>query len=137
MSKKIKKYVPIESIDDPRFKSFLMSALRNQSRFWFPKTECIKNARVDRGKYQCSICPAIVGPKDIKADHIDPVILLEGFDSWSEVIKRIFCGIEGYQALCKPCHDLKTKEENAKRKSLRKEKAVIQYYKTSRRKDSD
>jgi 5-methylcytosine-specific restriction endonuclease McrA len=136
MAKKSKKSGPIESIDDPRFKSFLMAALRQQSRYWFPKTECLKNARVDRGKYQCAICPAIVGPKDIKADHINPVIPLEGFDSWSEVIKRIFCGVEGYQALCKPCHDIKTKEENTKRKSLRKEKAVLQYYKDKQRKDS-
>ena len=135
MAKKNKKS-PIESIDDPRFKSFLMAALRQQSRYWFPKTECLKNARVDRGKYQCATCSVIVGPKDIKADHISPVIPLEGFDSWSEVIKRIFCGIEGYQALCKTCHDTKTKIENTKRKSLRKEKAVLQYYKNKQRKDS-
>lgn len=127
---------PIESVDDPRFKSFLMSALRQQSRYWFPKTECLNKARVTRGKYQCATCPSIVGPKDIKADHINPVIPIEGFDSWSEVIKRIFCGVEGYQALCKPCHDIKTKEENTKRKSLRKEKAVLQYYKDKQRKDS-
>lgn len=131
MTKNSKSNNPIESTDDPRFKSFLMSALRQQSRYWFPKKQCLTRAKVGRGKYQCASCPAIVGPKEIKADHITPVIPIEGFDNWSEVIKRIFCGADGYQALCKKCHDIKTKKENDQRKSWRKEKAVLKSYKKS------
>lgn len=127
MEKKNRKQNPIESVDDPRFRSFLMSALRQQSRYWFPKTECLKRARVNRGKYQCALCPAIVGPKEIKADHVNPVIPIEGFDSWSKVIARIFCGIDGYQALCKSCHDAKTLEENQSRRCCKKTKNIVNY----------
>jgi 5-methylcytosine-specific restriction endonuclease McrA len=106
-----------------------MSVLRKASRFWAPARECLTKARVARGIYKCQLCEELVGNKEIKIDHINPVIPLEGSKSWDETIERLFCEEDGYQAICKKCHDEKTKQENLQRKALRKEKAVLGYYK--------
>lgn len=104
-----------------------MAVLRKASRFWSPARECLVKARVSRGVYKCSKCSAEVGPKNIKIDHIDPVIPVSGFKDWDDVIHRLFCEVSGYQALCKECHDLKTKNENDERKKLKKENCVVEY----------
>ena len=110
-----------------------MSVLRKASRFWSPARECLTKARIARGVYKCQICSSIVNNKEIKIDHINPVIPIEGTNSWDEIINRLFCEEDGYQAICKTCHDNKTRDENAKRKAFKKEKAVLKYYK--RKKD--
>ena len=119
----------IKSTKDSRFRSFLMSALRKVSRFWAPARVCLSNARIARGMYKCQLCSAVVGHKEIKIDHINPVIPVEGFKNWDEVVERLFCEEDGFQAICKTCHDEKTKKENDQRKAFRKEKAVLGYYK--------
>jgi hypothetical protein len=58
----------------------------------------------------------------MQADHIDPVIPLTGFDSWDGVIKRLYCEADGFQALCKACHKVKTKEEADERRRIKKER---------------
>lgn len=51
-------------------------------------------------------------------DHIDPVIDPKtGFVSWDEVVKRMFCELEGLQVLCHDCHTHKTKDERTRRKN--------------------
>ncbi len=105
-----------------------MSALRRISRFWSPARECLAKARLSRGVYECQLCKKVVNNKQIKIDHIDPVIPIEGFQNWDHVINRLFCEADGFQAICKECHDEKTKKENAQRKVLRKEKSVLGYY---------
>jgi 5-methylcytosine-specific restriction endonuclease McrA len=119
----------ITSPNHKKFRSWLMSGLRKISRFWEPARECLKKARIARGMYTCNMCKQIVGAKEIKIDHINPVIPIDGFKDWDDVVKRLFCEEDGFQAICKPCHDTKTKEENSKRKILKKEKAVIKYFK--------
>ena len=109
-----------------------MSVLRKASRFWAPARDCLTKARIARGIYKCQMCSKIVNSKEIKIDHINPVIPIEGFKVWDEVVERLFCEEDGYQAICKDCHDLKTKKENDQRKAFRKEKAVLNYYKKKR-----
>ncbi len=47
------------------------------------------------------------------ADHINPVVDPNvGRKSWDEYIERMFIET-GWQAICKECHDVKTKEERA------------------------
>lgn len=134
-----KKKEPILSTDDPRFRSFIMSALRKVSRWWKPLANCKNASRVSRGMYKCSnpSCGKVVRSRDIKVDHIDPVIPISGFTNWDDVIKRLFCDISNFQTICSACHDSKTLLEQTKRKALRKEKAVLQYNKNKRRKTSD
>jgi hypothetical protein len=126
----------ITSTSHKKFRAWLMSALRKASRFWSPARECLTKARVTRGIYKCNLCSSQVGPKEIKVDHIDPVIPVEGFKDWDEVINRLFCEESGYQAICKTCHDAKTFAENELRRSCKKEKAVVKYQK-SKLKDKD
>jgi len=70
--------------------------------------------------YRCAGCGGeFIGAK-MQADHIEPVVPLTGFTTWDEVIERLFCEKDNFQALCKECHALKTKEERAIAKEYRK-----------------
>lgn len=111
---------------EARFNSFIASALRGATRRWAPRNQCIKNARVERGKYRCEGCnqivPATLPPKkgnkrrirNIVADHIAPIVDPSvGFTTWDSWIERAFCEAEGFQALCHECHTKKSNEEKA------------------------
>lgn len=104
---------------EARMASFIKSALRSASNRWAPKHLVIKQARIARNTYVCSLCKNKVGHKMIKADHINPVVPLTGFTNWDDYIKRMFVEVDGYQAICKDCHAKKTKEENAERKNYK------------------
>jgi len=126
---KKKKSEPILSNTDKRFRSALIAVLRKFSRFWAPKENVLKKSKIARGLHQCSLCSAIVNYKEIKVDHIEPVVPVTGFTTWDDLINRLFCEEAGLQAICEACHSEKTKKENESRKRWRKEKAVLKYYK--------
>lgn len=113
-----------------RFHAFIKSALRSASNRWSPKFSCIKAARTKRGFYKCvgferdaHVVPASVvhkgkRVKNIYADHIIPVVdPIKGFQSWDDLIDRLFVEQDGYQALCLQCHSAKSKIERLQRKS--------------------
>jgi hypothetical protein len=109
-----------------KFQSFIKSTLRKGSTRWPPKYEVLNASK--RGKsintatgrlaehYECSNCHCCFPAKLVVVDHISPVVPVTGFVSWDDVITRMFCPAEGLQVLCKTCHSIKTKEENAQRK---------------------
>lgn len=113
---------PILTSDDPRFKTFLMRFLRKASYMWPARNEALRDAKVSWGRYKCAECHEIYQKKDIDIDHVNPVIDVKGFDSWDNVIARLFCEREGFQILCKPCHKIKTKDETDLRVEYRKGK---------------
>jgi 5-methylcytosine-specific restriction endonuclease McrA len=76
----------------------------------------MKLARIERNQYVCAACEGIFPHGDIQVDHIEPVVALTGFENFDVYIERLFCNIEGLQVLCRPCHKIKTDEENAARK---------------------
>jgi len=127
--KKKKNKAPIISISDTRFRSVLISVLRKFSRFWYPSRVVFQKARIARGMYQCAVCSKIVSTKEIKIDHIEPVVPINGFTNWDDLISRLFCEESGLQAICKDCHKIKTDKENSDRRRLKKEKAVLNYFK--------
>ena len=112
-----------------RFNSFIKSALRGASRKWGPMQQCLKDARTRRGYYKCAGCeqevPATikVGGKRFKnavADHIDPVVDPNvGFQGWDECVRRMFVEQDGFQCLCKECHDNKCQSEREIEKARR------------------
>ena len=103
---------------ESKFNSFIKSALRSASNRWAPKYTSKKNARIARNTYLCAKCGSKVGNKDIKIDHINPVVSVEdGFVDWNTYIERMFVEMDGFNALCKKCHDIKTKAENKQRKA--------------------
>ena len=120
------------TMSEAEFKSFIISALRDKSRWWKPKTRAIARARVSKWIYKCESCgvewPANLPPlpwkkrkrKNIQADHIEPVVPLTGFVSYDSWIERCFVSAEKFQAICRKCHKEKTAEEGKKRRELKK-----------------
>lgn len=128
-----KKTKPFDTnLTQAEFKSRIVSALRQASRWWGPKKEAIGRARVRRWIYRCEECweegPLSLPPekgkkrkrKNIQADHFLPVVPVTGWVSYDSWIENCFVPAEAFQALCWKCHTRKTKEENAERKLLRK-----------------
>lgn len=56
----------------------------------------------------------------MNVDHILPAVDPEkGFESWDVFIDRLFCEKENLQAICVPCHKVKTQEEKKGRNGNR------------------
>lgn len=109
---------------EARYHSFVMSALRRAQ--WPPKYASIAKAYVKDGLnpktgkpcklHRCPQCHQLYPKGKMQADHISPVVPLSGFDSWDGVIARLYCEADSFQPICKPCHKVKSKEENKQRK---------------------
>jgi 5-methylcytosine-specific restriction endonuclease McrA len=106
----------------PQIRHWLTNKLRRLSYQWPSRKEAIRKARIERGVYRCAICEGSFKPKEIQLDHIDPVIDPHiGFTNWDDYINRLFVGEDGWQILCRVCHEFKTKFENEIRKSVKAE----------------
>lgn len=113
---------------EARYQSFIKSALRGAR--WPQKYAAIKTAYVRDGinpatgrrckLHQCFECKGEFPASGVQADHINPVVPLDGFDSWDDYIERLFCEVDKFQVLCKSCHSIKTKAENAERRQRKK-----------------
>jgi 5-methylcytosine-specific restriction endonuclease McrA len=111
---------------EARFNSFVKSALRSASQRWPPKYTVLSEACVGQKEnpksgrmakfYTCNKCKQDYVAKEVEVNHILPVIPVSGFDSWDNVIARLFCEKDELEVLCKPCHKAVTKEENKERK---------------------
>ena len=121
------------NLTDAEFKSRIVSALRQLTRYWRPMQECIKNARVWRNQYKCEGCwkiwpaklPALPwkkrARKNIVADHIREIVPVTWFTNYNNWIERAFVWVEWFQALCYECHtNWKTKKENEERRAIKK-----------------
>ena len=122
------------TLSDSAFHSFIKSILRKASMRWKPVNAVKVRARVERGFYRCELCKEVVPAsavvtlkngktkrvKNVAVDHIIPVVPTSGFDSWDNVIDRLFCDEDGLQLLCRTCHEEKCKEETDERKRSRK-----------------
>lgn len=107
-------------MEPKRFEAWLKRYLRRASRFWPEKTKVYHRVKVDKAQYRCETCNGIFKQKEIQIDHIEPVVDLDGFEGWEIYISRLFCDSSNLQALCKPCHLIKTNIENAKRREIKK-----------------
>lgn len=75
---------------------------------------------------KCSECKLLIPLYLMEIDHKEPLIptgeTLEE-QSWDKIIDRLWCNENNLQALCQPCHKLKTSAEGVERRRLKKEKA--------------
>jgi len=112
---------------EARFTSFVKGALRGA--MWPQKYVCIDKAFVGYGinpatkrrckLHKCAECTKSFPVKQVKADHIIPVVGPEGFVDWNTFIALLYVEADGFQCLCSGCHDVKTKVEAEQRKNAR------------------
>jgi len=122
--RKIKK----EITDWDKFRDqFVRWTLRRASFRWPPRGMALKAARVDRGLYKCAICNNIYNNREVRVDHVDPVVPVQPMSKESGdrvdvvgYVLRMFPEVTGFQVLCSNCHDTKTKRENDARRQNRK-----------------
>jgi hypothetical protein len=107
-----------------RFNSFVTSTLRAGARRWQPKYSTLNAAKTEKkinvktGRlaqhFRCELCQGEFTAKDMEVDHIKPVVdPKKGFESWDKFIDKLFCEASNLQAICKPCHKIKTTKEKA------------------------
>lgn len=111
---------------EARYNSFIKSGIRSLTRKWKPMFDALKEASTEKKRnaktgriaqhYKCAHCGGSFPVKEVAIDHIEPIVPLTGFTTWDDVISRALCEKDGFQILCKPCHDIKSKEENLARK---------------------
>lgn len=137
--KRRKRPVPREGLDRPhcnglwttaKKNTFIKNLLRAGHLRWGPKFNCINDCYIGDGPnpktgkkckmHQCPACEGTFAKGDMKSDHIEPVIPVTGFTTWDDCVERMFVEADGYQALCKECHDTKSKEEKALRLQYKK-----------------
>ncbi len=113
---------------DTKLKNFIIVTLRRASFRWKPRGEAKKRYKVHAGEYstgrkkyayRCAMCEGIFKSGEVKMDHIDPAVPLEGWQGFDVFIERMFCDEEGFQCLCEGCHDEKTGIEREERKRFR------------------
>lgn len=107
---------------EPKIKAFIIATLRKASYRWIPRNKALQNAKIGRNQYKCAHCPEdkIYTRKEVQLDHINPVVPLEGFDSWDGFIDRLFCPESGFRVLCESCHKIVTDADREVRKVYRK-----------------
>lgn len=125
-----------QMMTERQFRAWLIPKLRRFSIYWPQRRHAREAARVEipngftkKGKpkvkvmYKCTSCGAIVERNQIHIDHINPVVDIQGFNTWDEYIKSLFCDLSNLQAICETCHAKKSKKENEER-LLKKKKTI-------------
>lgn len=102
---------------EARYFGFIRSALRSAFQKWPPKHEAKAAARVQHNTYVCAECDKWYGSSQVQVDHIEPCGSLKKFDDLPDFVERMFCEAEGFQVLCKDCHQAKTNREKKERKN--------------------
>ena len=103
-------------------KTFTKGILRRATYQWKPRNQALVNARVERGRYKCSMCEELFRSTEVQIDHIEPVIdPRKGFTTWDDYIERLFCPVEKFQILCTVCHEQKTRIEDSLREHYKTE----------------
>lgn len=104
-------------------KQILMAGLGRSWMAWPPRNEVKRRCKVigRAGWWTCEECKE--AHEKIEIDHIHPVVpVVEGFTGWDAYIASKFVGADALRGLCRDCHGKKTKEENKKRREIKKEK---------------
>ena len=96
---------------EARYFGFIRSTLRAGFTRWGPKHQAKRDAKVGYNAYECAACGETFGNKDVEVDHIVPAGSLKTFDDLPGFVERLFCESDGFQLLCKPCHQEKTNRE--------------------------
>jgi 5-methylcytosine-specific restriction endonuclease McrA len=114
-----------ESAYDKQLRRFVIPLLRRKSLHWPGRQEAKRDARRERGLYECFNCKQLFGPKEVEMDHKKPVINVKtSFTNFDDYIKSLYCDKSNFTCLCKSCHSIKTQIEN-ERRSINKNKKKV------------
>lgn len=106
--------------------SILIPGLRRLNLRWPYRNEAVRNARKERGRYECASCKNLFKNGEYIVDHKEPIVdPTVGFTTWDDYITKMFCPSDGFQVLCKACSSAKTMVENELRKEYRQRKKEI------------
>lgn len=121
MSKVKKPYADYTAEDIAKYRhAFIKNTLRRASYRWPWRNIAEQKATPARGKRRCAACKKEFPRADRKLDHINPVVdPLVGFTGWDAYAERLLTTLEGWQVLCKVCHDMKTEAERQIRKQTK------------------
>lgn len=114
----------------------LIKNMRKSTYTWRGRYKAFDRAKVKTGEFStgkpifgwtCAICGQVFKKKDVVADHILPVVPLEGYESGmefdaNEYVARLLCEESGFQIICKEDHNAKTYLENQLRKEFKEGK---------------
>tara|TARA_R110000851_G_scaffold42983_1_gene106688 strand:- start:3761 stop:4135 length:375 start_codon:yes stop_codon:yes gene_type:complete len=107
---------------EARYWSFIRATLRGAMNKWGPKHLAKEQARKGvvgkrhRFEYKCVECKKWFTDKEVQVDHIIPCGSLKTYDDLPGWVERAFCEVDGFQIVCKPCHQIKTNEERKGRR---------------------
>ena len=118
------------------FSQWLTWVLRKASYRWPTRYKALNKAKVGKNLYRCAICQKDYKKegrkRTITLDHVVPVKDPTRPNAFQDDLANCQCGVcstlrrmfpetvEGWQVLCKACHDKKTKKETKVRVSARK-----------------
>ena len=90
---------------------------RSKAYYEFLASQPVKTIGTKKWRYYpCAHCHEFFVRGRLDLDHLVPVIDPDlGFVDWNSYVERAYCGPEGFQHLCKPCHKAKTKTEGQAR----------------------
>lgn len=90
---------------------------RSQAYYDFLASQPVKYVGPKKWRYYpCAHCHGWFSRGKLDLDHIEPVVDPEvGFVDWNSYVERSYCGPEGFQHNCRPCHRAKTKAEGVVR----------------------
>lgn len=96
---------------------YIYAAARRVWRWSAARRAAKKAALLFNGKSKCAKCRKGYAEKETQVDHINPVVPIEGQESWDQYLKNLLsASSEDLQVLCKPCHKKKSQAENKARK---------------------
>jgi 5-methylcytosine-specific restriction endonuclease McrA len=94
------------------------SVLRRGFRYWKPLQQARMNARRpyrgenkrQKWQYECNHCGGMFKGTEVQVDHIEPVGSLRCLEDLPSFVEKLTAE-DGYQVLCKECHNVKTQQE--------------------------
>lgn len=104
-----------------RYFQFIRSVLR-QAFMRYPVKQQVKNSnrksvtgQRHKFEYLCAHCGEWFKDKEVEVDHIIGAGSLKDYEDLPGFVSRLYCEPDNMQILCKPCHAIKTAEEEVKR----------------------
>jgi hypothetical protein len=100
--------------------SWVLSYLRKMTLRWKPRFDAMNDGRIKKpfgknGKEvwanTCQHCGNWFKISELDADHIDPIGGLRTLQDAGRWLEKALVEQDGYQRLCKGCHDKKTSQE--------------------------